>query len=188
MALVRPSGLSGAMVAGIYQVVPRPYPVQLFDEMSAAVAWLGAHDPLGATSAEIVEMVTALYEEAVHATPIVARLRTLLEATPSGVDLEAAAKALGTSERSLQRRLREAETGFSTELGAARVRVAQRLLLSGDAPLTDIALEVGCASLQHFGVLFRKVTGESPSAWREREREATRSGGSAKSGGADRSR
>jgi len=170
LALVRPSGLSGAMVAGVYEVVPRPYPVQLFDGVDAAVAWLVAEGDLDMPAAEAVRTVTSLYDEAIGATPMVARLRALLEARLTGVDLAAAARALGTSERSLQRRLREADTSFSNELGAARVRVAQRLLLSGDAPLTEVALEVGCASLQHFGVLFRKTTGQSPSAWRDRER------------------
>jgi AraC-like DNA-binding protein len=54
----------------------------------------------------------------------------------------------------------------------ARVRAAKRMLLDGDAPLTTIAIESGCASLQHFNTLFRKRTGQLPSAWRRRERHA----------------
>ena len=45
------------------------------------------------------------------------------------------------------------------------------LLLESDAKLTSVAVEVGCASLQHFSSLFRKLTGESPSAWRARHRQ-----------------
>ena len=183
LALVRPPGLSGAMVAGVFEVVPRPYPVRVFDGVEGAVRWLDAEGRLGAAPAEVVDSVAALHEEAERSTPLVVRLRSLLESRLSGIDrargeqpldLAEAARALGTSDRSLQRRLREADTSFSAELGAARVRVAQRMLLSTDEPLTRIALEVGCASLQHFGVLFRKVTGEAPSAWRDRERSRRR--------------
>ena len=174
LALVRPPGISGAMVAGVFEVVPRPYPVRVFDGVEAAVQWLDAEGRLGAGPIEVVDSIATLHAEAERSTPLVVRLRSFLESRLSGIDLADAARALGTSDRSLQRRLREADTSFSAELGAARVRVAQRMLLSTDTPLTRIALEVGCASLQHFGVLFRKVTGEAPSAWRDRERSRRR--------------
>jgi AraC-like DNA-binding protein len=77
---------------------------------------------------------------------------------------------LGISERTLQRKLGEAGTGYLNELAEARVRAARRLLLESDAPLTAIAYDVGCASLQHFSALFRKRTGESPSAFRRKRR------------------
>ena len=32
LALVRPSGMGGAIVAGAYDVLPRPYPVEVFDD------------------------------------------------------------------------------------------------------------------------------------------------------------
>ncbi len=40
LALVRPSGLEGAIVAGIYDVLPRPYPVEVFDNAKDALLWL----------------------------------------------------------------------------------------------------------------------------------------------------
>jgi hypothetical protein len=61
-------------------------------------------------------------------------------------------------------------TTFQRELDAARVRVAMRILVERDAPLTEIAYDVGCASPQHFSTLFRRVIGTSPSAWRGRQR------------------
>ena len=39
-------------------------------------------------------------------------------------------------------------------------------MLETEENLTWIAFEVGCASPAHFSVLFRGVTGESPSRWR----------------------
>ena len=79
-----------------------------------------------------------------------------------------AAKALGTSERTLQRKLAEAKTTFQGEMAEARVRAAERMLLDRDAPLTSIALETGCASLQHFNAMFRKRRGVTPGLWRRR--------------------
>ncbi len=38
--------------------------------------------------------------------------------------------------------------------------------------LTAVAVEVGCASLQHFSSLFRKLVGESPSTWRDLHRKS----------------
>lgn len=47
-----------------------------------------------------------------------------------------------------------------------RVERAQGLMLSTDAPLSSIALECGLADQSHLTRLFRRVTGESPRAWR----------------------
>ena len=55
-------------------------------------------------------------------------------------------------------------------MSAARVRAAQERMLAGDESLTAIAIDVGCASTQHFSVAFRKATGLSPSEWRARAR------------------
>ena len=46
--------------------------------------------------------------------------------------------------------------------------IAMGMLVDGNAPLTAIAFDVGCASLQHFSALFRRRTQESPSAFRAR--------------------
>jgi AraC-like DNA-binding protein len=163
LALVRPRGLSGAIVTGVFDVVVRPHPVQVFDEIAAALAWCEA-EPSWA------EVFQRLHAEATATPPLVSALRALLDSDLSGVTVARAARALSLSERSLQRKLTDAGTTFVAELGAARVRAAQRLLVDSDAPLTNIALEVGCASLQHFSVLFRKHIGEAPSSWRRRMR------------------
>ena len=53
-----------------------------------------------------------------------------------------------------------------------RVERATALLRDTDLPITEIAFQTGWASLGTFGRTFRDVTGESPSAVRERERAA----------------
>ena len=164
LALIRPEGLRGAIVAGAYEVIDKPYPVRLFDDPVPAMEWLGA-------SAKTAELA-ALTARALGTTPLLGALWGYLDGHLETANLAQAAKAMGLSERSLQRKLSDSDTGFQAELADARVRAAQRRLLDTDAALTTIALEVGCASLQHFNTLFRRRTGVTPSAWRERERAA----------------
>ncbi len=47
-----------------------------------------------------------------------------------------------------------------------RVERAQGLMLSTEASLSDIALDCGLADQSHLTRLFRRLVGESPSAWR----------------------
>ena len=47
-----------------------------------------------------------------------------------------------------------------------RVERAQGLMLSTEASLSDIALDCGLADQSHLTRLFRRIVGESPSAWR----------------------
>jgi AraC-like DNA-binding protein len=170
VALVRPGGIGGAIVAGAYQVLPRPYPVEVFEAARDALAWLGEGTDLGGSPADRAGALDDVFATASGTPALVASLRAHLEAALERATLGAAASALGLSERSLQRKLASAGTSFQDELGLARVRVAQRLLMDEGASITAVALEVGCASLQHFGVLFRRATGESPSAWRRKAR------------------
>jgi AraC-like DNA-binding protein len=172
LAIVRPDGLEGALVAGVPEVLAMPYPAQVFDTTVAALAWL---ESLGIRlmpdASGVRDTLEAVFRAASGMGSLVASVRELLDDRLHGIALADAARALGVSERTLQRKLGEASTSFQHELADARVRAAQRMLLQTDAPLTNIALEVGCASLQHFSALFRKRTGESPSAWRRKHRQ-----------------
>lgn len=47
-----------------------------------------------------------------------------------------------------------------------RVERAQGLMLSTDAPLSDIALECGLSDQAHLCRLFRRIVGQSPGGWR----------------------
>jgi AraC-like DNA-binding protein len=47
-----------------------------------------------------------------------------------------------------------------------RVERAQGLMLSTDAPLSEIALDCGLADQAHLSRLFRRLVGETPRAWR----------------------
>jgi len=161
LGLVRPQGVEGAVVAGFYPVSGAPYPVELFEDAGAALAWLG--EPGAALAAELAEQVDA----ARGTTPLLGGLRSLLLRRMADLTLEEACRALGVSERTLQRRLQDAGTTFQAELASARIEEAKRRMVASEASLTAIALDVGFPSLQHFSAVFRKATGQSPSAWRK---------------------
>lgn len=170
LAMVRPSGLAGAIVAGAPQLLAFPFPVQVFEDVPAALRWLAPDAGLTGSVDAVGRAIADAQARASRTPPLLREVRLWLEANLVGPTLGQAASAFATSERSMQRRLAEASTTFQDEVGLARVRVAERMLESGDAPLTEIAIAVGCASLQHFGALFKRVTGESPGAWRKRRR------------------
>ena len=166
LAIVRSKGLGGAIVAGAHEVLPLPYPVAVFHDVREACAWLGEPSP-----DRLADALARLYEDASGTPPFLGALRSLLDAhLLDDLSIAAAARSLAMSERTLQRKLGDAITTFQREVSDARVRAAKRMLLDPDKPLTTIALECGCASLQHFNTLFRKRVGELPSAWRTRQR------------------
>ncbi len=169
LALVRPAGIDGALVAGAFDVLPKPYPVQVFGDATSALSWLDSALDAEATAAKLVDM----HSEVTSVPKEVGALRALLDRRIFQLDrtpIAEAAKELALSERTLQRKLAESGTTFKDEVADARIRAAKRMLLESDAPLTTIAIDVGCGSLQYFSALFRRRTGESPSAWREKHR------------------
>jgi AraC-like DNA-binding protein len=160
-AIVRPQGLVGALATGFYGMLQPAYEVQVFDHVEGALAWLGRP--------ELAPVVLLLGEHPLGEGAMVRALRQHLGGSLRAT-LPSAARGLGVSERTLQRRLREAGTTFQQEMQKARVREAERLLLDPERKLTAIAAEVGCGSLQHFSSLFRRLTGLSPTEWRARRK------------------
>jgi AraC-like DNA-binding protein len=170
--------MEGALVAGMFHVMPRPYPVEVFEDLEPALAWLAAQDrSLADLQQSLPGEIEQLFRARTETAPIVSVLRGYLDRNLTGANVGDAARALSVSLRTLQRRLAEAETTFHEELAKARLAAAQRLMLDSDAPLTTIALEVGCPSLQYFSALFRRQTGQSPSAWRSSRRASSAEGG-----------
>jgi AraC-like DNA-binding protein len=167
-ALLRPEGITGAVVGGFYSLISSSYPTRAFAEPLEALAWLG--QPEG-TAQALMNGLNDLVMQQMGQSPVLSELHRVLRHRLVDANLAEVARELGMSERTLQRRLREAGTSFQAELNTVQVRTAQTLLLESDAKLTSVAVEVGCASLQHFSGLFRKLTGESPSAWRARHRK-----------------
>ncbi len=161
-ALVRPSGFVGAVVAGFYQICDHPYPVEVFTSPSEGLKWLGADN-----EASFVAEIDNAVDECASTSSVLHGLRAHLQRELGKANLAAAAATLGLSGRALQRRLRDASTSFQFEQNSAQISTAKRLLLETDHDIKQIAFEVGCSSAAAFSVLFRRLEGQSPSAWRE---------------------
>jgi AraC-like DNA-binding protein len=167
LSLIRPKGILGAIVAGAYEVMPRPYPVAAFREPKKAIEWLEV--PEAGKPQAIAKQLEEIYAGASSTTPFLASLRAYLDQHLEGVRIAQAAKDLEVSERTLQRRLSESDSNFQRELTEARVRAARRLLTERGAKLSTIAVEAGFASLQQLNAAFKRHTGKSPRQWREEQ-------------------
>jgi AraC-like DNA-binding protein len=90
---------------------------------------------------------------------------TLCDGAPT---IRTVARRLGTSVRTLQRRLGEHDTVFSSLVDDVRREIALRYLADGKADLTEIAFLTGYSELSAFGRAFRRWTGSTPLAERKR--------------------
>jgi AraC-like DNA-binding protein len=162
-AIIRAEGLLGAVVSGSYEIFSAPYPVSLFTDVGSALAWLDP--PMDRSSRE---SLASFCENASGVPSLLTHLHTVLATDLDRADLASSASKMGISARTLQRRLQELGTSFRAELDLTRIREGQRRMLQSDSPLTQIAIDLGFSSLQNFSRQFRRVIGETPSAWRQR--------------------
>jgi AraC-like DNA-binding protein len=97
------------------------------------------------------------------------RLRGLLQDTNgSELDLAQAARRLHTSERSLKRHLEAEGTSYRRILAEVRLEKARALLRVPDLTVEHIAERLGYTDGANFTRAFRKWSGESPRAYRDR--------------------
>jgi AraC-like DNA-binding protein len=82
--------------------------------------------------------------------------------------ISAAARALGMSTRTLQRRLRERGMVFAGLVDEVRRRLSARYLADGTLTLGEIAWLLGYSESSAFNRAYRRWTGRSPSADRRR--------------------
>jgi len=160
MVIVRPDSIVGAIAEGIQRLVSFPHPVEVVATAEEGLRRLGVEN---VALLPTLEAARASLESSAR---VVADLHAVLDAHLPELALPAVAKLLGMSPRSLQRKLRELGTSYQAERSLAQIRVAQRLMSQTEATLSQIALDVGCRSLQHFSTLFRRIAGETPSRWR----------------------
>ena len=169
LALVRPPGIVGATALGFFDLFEAPYPIRSFETLEPALEWLDQAVPAD-LAAELDEIAAR-----VRGVPtLVHRLRAQLRSRLQRPDAAHVAALLGLSERTLHRRLADVGTTFGEEIGLVRIEVAKALLTDTDTPVTSIALDVGCASVSSFSILFRKRTGTTPSAYRRTTRAAAK--------------
>ncbi|HEX4247977.1 MAG TPA: AraC family transcriptional regulator ligand-binding domain-containing protein, partial [Pseudonocardia sp.] len=87
----------------------------------------------------------------------------LLEMLPAGTaTIQAVARELTVSTRTLQRRLRAESTTFQALLGATREALARHYLRTGGMPATEIAFLLGYEDTNSFYRAFHSWTGETP--------------------------
>jgi AraC-like DNA-binding protein len=127
--------------------------------------------------------LAAAREQAFHGAP--ARRRAIdLEALPTDLagclqvtldalltqgqsDLKTLAHVVGSSVRTLHRRLSEQDQSFRALLAHSRMVLANRRLLDPSAQVIDIAFETGYSDPSHFTRAFRRWTGQTPVRYRK---------------------
>jgi AraC-like DNA-binding protein len=88
--------------------------------------------------------------------------------TDGAPDLSHAARWLGMSSRTLQRRLHEEKTTFAAVLADLRREMAQPLLRDGRLAVSEVAFLLGYEDVTSFQRAFRQWFGVSPRAFRHR--------------------
>lgn len=93
----------------------------------------------------------------------------LMRALPGDVPaIEATAKALGSSARTLQRALQAAGTTYLAAVDEVRRDLALAFLREPQRTVSEVAFLVGFTEVAAFTRAFRRWTGEPPSAFRQR--------------------
>jgi len=101
--------------------------------------------------------------------PVIKRAKEfIMENQTEDLSLGQVAKAVNTSTFHFCKMFKKA-TGLNFTEYVSRVRVekARNLLLNPNLRVSEIAYEVGFQSLTHFNRVFKKITGRSPSDYRE---------------------
>lgn len=158
--ILTPKGELGIAFGGLLHQVPPLYPVHIATELEPELPWLGI-----APDDPILEWLELRRAELFGAPEVLQSLRLALEAGAQTID--ACARRIGCSPRSLQRSLQASGTSFRAFRVRHRVERAQHLLANSNASVSEIALTVGFATAQHFATAFRSVTGTTPAAFRQ---------------------
>ncbi len=162
LAVVRPPGLAGAAVAGMYDhwVAPR-FDARLCDSRHDAYEFLRV-------SSGDRQVLDALSDGA--ATVTLRRVRDHLARDLVSASLDRLAARIGTSVRSLQRVLTSHATTFRDELARVRIQLAESRLLESDDKIEVIGRDLGFSSAPAFVRMFERATGCSPHEFRRRAR------------------
>ena len=108
--------------------------------------------------------------------------RVLAELLPHGrASLSEVGRRLGTSSRTLSRRLREEGAAFADILDNLRAALAERYLDDRNLPVSEIAWLLGYQEVSSFTHAFRRWTGVTPTRFRASRRAGKRDSRSAKS-------
>lgn len=167
VSLVLPAGWSRPWWQGLIgDEAWRGLGVRLHQDTTAAAAWLGIDREMLASVDQLADRLNAANLTARAVEPF---LRLHPTAT-----VEAAARANGTSVRSLQRLLADAGTSFAEVRARVRLAIARHALSATEVKVEAVASKIGFASRSHFVRWFRALTGSTPSKYRRIATESTR--------------
>ncbi|MBX3205323.1 MAG: AraC family transcriptional regulator [Labilithrix sp.] len=155
-------GFAHAAVVGMFQFLSPGHPVEYLEDPVAAYEAVGAGD--------LRVEVEALRTRLLGLPEPVRRVRAALDTLPAGAEPTAIAKNLGTSVRSLQRRLTECGTSLRAERQLHIVRAAERLLEATGMDLDAMAAHLGASSASHLVAMFRQHRNTTPGAFRAARR------------------
>ena len=134
-------------------------------------AWMSAaslhkdEDVEGALRSIAEQRVLRLTQQA----PFKLRVRELLLKQPAhGADMDAVAQRLGLSVRSLRRKLAAEGESYEAIANEARATIAKQLLRDRGLSIQDAAFEMGFADANSFHRAFKRWTGTTPGAYRQR--------------------
>ncbi len=149
----------GFLLMGIISSVGDIFPLETFTDPLEAFRVV---DPAGGE--RLCEEIESIMARARGVPRELQVLRAML-ADDASASIRQAARALGTSARSLQRILERHGTSFHDEQVHARFNVAKSLLAGSDVKVADVAARVGW-STSTLTSIFRTKTGQTPADWR----------------------
>lgn len=105
---------------------------------------------------------------------LVARaMRFMAENGHRRIQVKHVAAAVATTRRTLERRFRESMgRSIASEITRLRLQRAKRRMVETDASMKDVALEAGFRTADHFGKVFSRVEGISPTQYRDDHQKA----------------
>jgi len=151
---------AGALLTGFTMLLDFGCPVRTFSKLDAALSWLGV-----SAANDFASELRKLRPNTYQNETVLKQLEGIFLERDLEMDLAVAARRLGMSPRTLQRRLSTYCTTFQQELLRAKLSRATLLMVAGRHSITAIASDLGFASLQHFSSRFSAVYGKPPSAW-----------------------
>jgi LacI family transcriptional regulator len=106
--------------------------------------------------------------------PLVARaLRFIAENGHRRIQVKHVAVAVATTRRTLERKFSESMgRSIAGEITRLRLQRAKRRMVETDASMKDVAIGAGFRTADHFGKVFTRVEGLSPSQFREEHQKA----------------
>lgn len=161
-AIVCDEQTQGASVVGLLHYMKVPYPIEFFARRDQAMAWIDA--PPGFVQA--LDEVDAAWR---GGSPLEAKVVAAYAALGLAASSGDIAAQLGTSTRSLQRRLGEQGTTLRAIRESSQLEMACQLLSTSTLPVAEVATRVGFATPSSFVAWFDARQGTTPRRWRLRQ-------------------